>query len=260
MPAIALPPRRSVLVIAHRGAAGECPENTRAAFLRALALGVDMLECDVQCTRDGTVVVIHDARVDRTTDGRGAVAQLSWQELRRLDAGSWFAPAFRGERIPTLEEVLALAAGKARVNVEIKVNGTQTPRPLLAQRVAEVIRRSGYGHGVVVSSFDAEVLAAFRDCCPEVALALLSRRCPREAPALLERLGAQALHLSKYGVSAGLLASLRAAGIPVRVFTVDKAREMRRLLGWGVDGIFTNHPARLLALLASDPAASEAGG
>src|SRR5436309_263912 len=110
-------------IVAHRGASALAPENTLAAFRRALEAGAPAVECDVHLTADGAPIVIHDARVDRTTNGTGEVASLTLAALRALDAGGWFDPRFAGERLPTLEETLAIAAGRSRVFVELKPGG-----------------------------------------------------------------------------------------------------------------------------------------
>lgn len=124
--------------IAHRGASDKYPENTLLAFEQALALQADAVECDVHLTADGEVVVIHNATVERTTNGRGEVAAMSLEELRRLDAGSWKNSRFAGQRIPTLGEVIELVRGRAQLFVELK-----SPALELAQRVVEELRGGG---------------------------------------------------------------------------------------------------------------------
>jgi glycerophosphoryl diester phosphodiesterase len=240
-----------VLVIAHRGASGECPENTLAAFQRAMDLGADMLECDVQCSRDGTVVVMHDARVDRTTNGHGWVRCLPWRDLKQLDAGAWFGAAFRGERLPALEDLLALTAGKVLLNIEIKRAILQAPHiRSIAEKVATLIARGNLQKTVLVSSFDPYALAHVKACQPDVSTALVAMRRPRGGvPAALQRFGVQALHLSRYSISPTLLTEARRAQCPVRAFTVDEVSKMRRLIARGVDGLFTNYPGRLRRLL-----------
>jgi glycerophosphoryl diester phosphodiesterase len=242
-----------LLVIAHRGASGECPENTLAAFQRAIELGADMLECDVQCSRDGTVVVMHDARVDRTTDGHGWVRCLTWRELKHLDAGAWFGEAFRGERLPTLEDVLSLAAGKVLLNIEIKraVLHTHHTRST-AEKVATLVARSGLQDTVLVSSFDAGALAHIKAYQPTIPTALVTMHRPRGGvPAIMQRLDLQALHVSRHRVSSTLMTEAHRVQCPVRVFTVDAIPEMYRLIADGVDGLFTNYPGRLRRLLAT---------
>ena len=114
--------RNRVLVVAHRGCSGRAPENTIAAFEMALEQGSDMIECDVRLTKDEEVVVFHDRALDRTTNGKGPVEQRTLEELKRLDAGSWFSSKFSGERIPTLSEVLHLLEGRAFLNIELKTD------------------------------------------------------------------------------------------------------------------------------------------
>jgi len=241
-----------VLVIAHRGASGECPENTLAAFRRAMELGADMLECDVQCSRDGTVVVMHDGRVDRTTDGHGWVRCLTWRELKRLDAGGWFGAAFRGERVPTLEDLLALTAEKVLLNIEIKRTILHAHHiTTIAEKVATLIACGQLQKTVLVSSFDPYALAHVKACQPDISTALVAVRRPRGGvPAALQRFGVQALHMSRYSVSPTLLTEARRVHCPVRAFTVDEVPSMRRLIARGVDGLFTNYPGRLRRLLS----------
>ena len=242
-----------LLVIAHRGASGECPENTLAAFQRAIALGADMLECDVQCSRDGTVVVMHDARVDRTTDGHGWVRCLTWRELQHLDAGAWFGEAFRGERLPALEDVLNLSAGKVLLNIEIKraVLHTHHTRST-AEKVAALVAQSGLQDTVLVSSFDPGALAHIKAYQPMIPTALVTMHRPiGGVPAVMQRLNLQALHISRHRVSSKLMTEAHSVQCPVRAFTVDAIPEMLHLITEGVDGLFTNYPGRLRRLLTA---------
>jgi glycerophosphoryl diester phosphodiesterase len=253
MPPFHVPQRKfPVLVIAHRGASGECPENTLAAFQRAIELGADMLECDVQCSRDGTLVVLHDTRVDRTTDGYGLVHRLNWRDLRHLDAGTWFHPAFRGERLPTLDEVLELSAGKIALNIEIKrCRGGSAAALRLADKVGALVSQWQDTATVLISSFDARPLARLKACYPDIPTALLVMSRPRGGVrAAVQRLGVQALHISRHRTSPALLTEARAVRCPVHAFTVDDVRGMQRLIARGVDGLFTNYPERLQRLLA----------
>jgi glycerophosphoryl diester phosphodiesterase len=229
------------LVIAHRGASGTCPENTLAAFRHAVDLGVDMIELDVQLTRGGDVVVIHDLTLDRTTTGRGAVRDSSLAEIRRLDAGAWFGAAFRGERVPTLAEVLA--AVPVAVNVELKPHGDDG----LEIRALAVVEAAHATDRVVFSSFDTGALERLRLASPGAAIAVLWQAEPLEgALALAGRVLARALHLRKDAAKPAALAAARAAGLPVRVWTVNDPAEFARLAAGGVEGIFTDHPERFL--------------
>jgi glycerophosphoryl diester phosphodiesterase len=230
-----------LLVIAHRGASGTCPENTLAAFRRAATIGAPMVELDVQLTRDHEVVVMHDWTLDRTTDGSGAVRDRTLAEIRRLDAGAWFGPSFRGERVPTLAEVLAEVP--VAVNVELKPVGDDG----LEDRALAVVEAAGALGRVVFSSFEAAALRRLRSRSETAALAVLwEREAIAEALALAGRVGARALHLRKDAVTPEVLASTSRAGLPVRAWTVNDPSETARLRAAGVAGIFTDFPERFL--------------
>ncbi|HLX38477.1 MAG TPA: glycerophosphodiester phosphodiesterase family protein [Candidatus Binataceae bacterium] len=231
-----------MLNIAHRGSSGTHPENTIAAFLAAANEGADMCELDVQATRDGAVVVIHDDSVDRTTDGHGAVAALTLAEIQRLDASFKF-PAFRGERIPTLDEVMKATRSKLGLNIEIKEGAVE-------REVCELMRTHGALGTSMVSSFEWRALEAVRAIDPNIRIGLLAEK-NREA--LLD--GASAL--SAYAVNprfdmvdTAFCANAHARGLKVLVWTVDAPEAMRILIDAGVDGIMTNYPARLRDVLA----------
>ena len=144
-------------VLAHRGYSGKAPENTMAAFELALAAGADGLELDVHITKDGEVVVIHDHTLERTTNGRGRVEELTYSELAQFDAGSWFGEEFRGQRLPKLSEVCELIRGTDKIfNVELKTGvGFQT----LTEKVAELIVAYDLVHKTIISSFYLIALA-----------------------------------------------------------------------------------------------------
>lgn len=230
-----------LLVIAHRGASGTCPENTLVAFARAAALGAHMIELDVQLTSDGEVVVMHDWTLERTTDGAGAVRERTLAEIRRLDAGAWFGPAFRGTRVPTLAEVLAAVA--LPVNIELKPVGNDG----LEARALAVVESAGALARVVFSSFDAGALERVRALTARATLAVLWDAGPvSEAVARARRVGARALHLRKELTTPDALALASAAGLPVRAWTVNELGEMDRLVAAGVEGVFTDFPERFL--------------
>lgn len=249
-------------VIAHRGGRGLWPENTIYAFRRAAALGADVLEMDLRRTADGEIVVVHDPGVERTTDGRGAISSLTLEELQRLDAGyRWSADQgrsfpYRGQGItvPSLREVFA-ALPEARMNLELKDSGPGMAAPLCA-----LIRAHGMERRVAVVSFEQVAIDAVRALCPEVAtaasrdevlrfkllsLAFLAARFapPAQVLQVPERQGAIAL------VTPRLLRHARRLNLKVEVWTVNEPDEMARLLALPVDGIMTDYPDRLLALL-----------
>ncbi|HEV2439857.1 MAG TPA: glycerophosphodiester phosphodiesterase family protein [bacterium] len=244
-------PDGRVLGVAHRGASMEAPENTLAAFRRALDAEIPAVECDVQRARDGRIVVIHDQTVDRTTDGRGRVADLTFAELRRLDAGRWFGPAFAGERVPALDDVLDLVRGRALLLLEIK-NGPVFYEGIEAQ-VADALRGHGMTGATLVMSFDHAAVRTMREAAPQVATAVVY------TARLVDAIGAaQAAHADALCPLWGLLtaevvAEAHEAGLAVFPWTIDEEAAMRRCLAWGVDGV-TSNDARLLARLGSLPA------
>ena len=254
-------------ISAHRGASIEAPENTMAAFRRALMLGVEMIELDIRLTRDGVPVVIHDESLSRTTDGEGRVGELDLAELGRYSAGRWFDPRFGGERIPRLEEVFDLVRDRAVINVEIKANpgrSTQTARAALG-----VARDAGALGRSLFSCFDPEPLTALRREGGEIRLALLTGPSslgtrstsgrPPVGRAVLERmarardLAAEAACLHVTLVSAPLVEELHERAWAVYVYTIDEESAAERLEAMGVDGVFTNDPARLLHRWPPEP-------
>jgi glycerophosphoryl diester phosphodiesterase len=237
-----------MLTIAHRGASALYPENTLRAFIAAAELGADMCEFDVRMTRDGEVVVIHDATVNRTTDGRGRVAAMSAAAIERLDAGARFGAEFRGERIPTLAEVAqalgARCGGRCGMDVELKAPG-------LEARVCDILRGCGAMERAIVSSFDWDQLKIVAQQEPRLRLALLGEKA---SAALLDV--AAAMHAfaiaPRFDIAdAALCAEAHRRGLAVYVWTVDDAPTMGRLIAAGVDGIMTNNPKRLRELAAS---------
>ncbi len=228
-------------VIAHRGASGTRPENTLVAFRRAFELGAHMIELDVQPTRDGAVVVMHDDTLERTTNGRGRVTTHRLTDLQTLDAGTWFAPAYAGERIPTRGEVLT--AVPIPINVELKPGKD----PGFEERALEVVAAAGALDRIVFSSFDAESLLRLRAASAEAAIAVLwYRRRLAAALHLAGRAGAIALHLRKDAVSPAGVREATAAGLEVRAWTVNDPADSAALEAAGVRGVFTDFPERFL--------------
>jgi glycerophosphoryl diester phosphodiesterase len=240
-------------VVAHRGFSGRAPENTMAAFRRAIDVGADMIELDVQLSRDNRVVVIHDETLERTTDGFGRVADLTWDELSRLDAGAWFDREFAGERIPLLRDVLALARGKTLVNIEIKTEAW-SPNTLegIAARVIALVDEMNMRDHVIISSFDARILKQIREIDTDIRTAsLYSEEVHGELrPAVITAADASnALHLGRSEVSPRIVEDCRALGIPVCVYTVNTRELMEYILATGAHAIFTDHPDLLRDLL-----------
>lgn len=230
-------------LIAHRGASAVAPEGTRAAIRAAARAGAHIVELDVQLTRDGRAVIFHDDRLERTTNGVGRLTTTPYARLRRLDAGGWFHPRFAGERILLLSHALRLLSPRLGINLELKPTSR---RRRLLQRVLRLVRRSGIGGRLLVSSFDPALVAPL----PRhgIACALLCRREPDRSLGRAIRVGCRAWHPHVTLVTPRRIQRAHAAGLAVNVWTVDDPRRARRLARWGVDGIFTNDPARLRSL------------
>ena len=249
-------------LFAHRGASGETPENTVTAFRRAVEIGVPYAELDVRSTRDGQVVVIHDETLERTTNGAGKVSEHTLAELRRFDAGYRFSPdggrtfPFRatGVTVPTLAEVLR-SSPALRFTIEIK----QVEPPIEALVVA-VVRECGRAGAVILASEHDSVLVSVRTLAPEIATGIGAG----EGLELFQRISAarleeyrppgQALQapLTFDGlpvITPETVAAAHALGLEVHVWTIDEPREMARLFDLGVDGIMSDFPERLLAVL-----------
>lgn len=253
---------KGVTVLAHQGGDGLWPGDTLYAFQHAAELGADVLELDVHETSDGVIVVNHDATVDRTTDGTGAIAQMTLAQLQALDAGyRWTADGgktypYRGKgiRLTTLKTVFDSFPGKP-INIEIKPDSVG-----VADDLCRLIRANGREHTVMVVSFHPGAIRAFRTACPTVATA----GDPTEikvfyvlARAHLERLFSPPTDALQVPEAQGALtvvtphfvAAAHARGMLVHVWTINRTDDMKRLIAMGVDGLITDRPDRLLALL-----------
>lgn len=268
------------LVVAHRGYSAVAPENTLAAFEAALRAGADLLELDVHLDADGVPVVVHDDTLDRTTDTAGAVAESPGALVRAADAGAWFAPAFAGQRVPTLREVVAVVARFPRAGLLVEFKGAWGPAAVSgavgSMRLAGVAGRS------VVQSFDRSTVAALRDVAPDVRRALLvvqpgppvgadgleqafrdvaqdpftalctpAGTAREQARRAVAELGVVAVnpYAASLVASPHVVAEYHAAGVATYPWTVDEPRVWGDLLRHGVDGIITNDPGRLRGFL-----------
>lgn len=235
-------------VVGHRGAAGHAPENTLAAFDLAFDQGAGGVELDIHLTRDGDLAVIHDFTLERTTNGQGPVAHKTMAELRALDAGSWYGPAFSGQGVPSLREVLALAKDRGGwVNIELKAGGDLYPG--IEEKTIALIHELGMGDRVVISSFDHYGILRCREIDPQIATAMLNGE---RLVGLFEEIRmnrAAGLHPRQELVHPGLVREVHDRGLFLNVWTVDEVQQMRNMLALGVDAIITNYPDRLVPLL-----------
>ncbi|MBX3013278.1 MAG: hypothetical protein KF832_17295 [Caldilineaceae bacterium] len=237
-------------IFAHRGAKAVAPENTLPAFQCALAMGVAGIELDVHCSKDGKLVVIHDESLTRTTNGQGNVGDYTAAQLAKLDAGSYFDPAFAGVGVPTLDEVFDLVGNRCQVNVEVKShdpNGGDQVEPLI-----DLITDRQLADQVIVSSFNPISLIKLRALAPQIKLGLLYYL---PLPTFLRDawftpiLNPEALHPVHSLVTAELIAWAAARGRAVNTWTVNDVAEAQRLAALGVDVIMSDVPDLLLAAL-----------
>ena len=242
------------LVIAHRGDSAHRPENTLASFAGALELGVSAVELDIQLTRDGHVVVIHDANLERTTSGRGDVRQMTLAEVRAVSAGcpDRFGGEWAGERVPTLAEALALLRDRARAMIEIKAESvTADETGGVEARAVEEIRRAGMVDAVALISFDQRAILRLRQLAPEISRGRIFGRTSAEEVLADARVTASEVVLPhKSQLSDDLVSRVHAAGIKLATWVVDEPEELRQLARFNLYGVGSNRPGVLLEAIA----------
>lgn len=233
---------RKVLNIAHRGASAYTPENTLPAFEQALELGADMIELDLHISKDRELVVIHDATLERTTNGRGRVREKDLFQLKALDAGSWFSPFFSRTRIPTLKEVLELAKGKVQLDIEVKGWGIE-------ERGVNLIRDYSLLDQVLMTSFDHKALLRIKEIEPSIKTGALLARRPRDMADIAQRVKTDILCIEHSIIREGDIEACHKKGISLYLWTVNDPRRMEYLIDLGVDGIITDYPDVLRKIL-----------
>jgi len=224
-----------IKVTGHRGAAGLEPENTLRSIRKAIDLGVDRVEIDVRVTRDGRLVVIHDETVDRTTNGHGYVNELTLDEIRKLNAG-------KGEKVPTLEEVLEITRGKVELQIELKV-------PEATSSTLRLIEKENAEGEVIITSFIHDLLRRVHDFNPELRTGALFFNVEGDICRKALNVYSKAIHVYYRNVDAELVRHAHEMGLEIEVWNPDEPKEMRRMIKLGVDSIGTNRPDILLNLL-----------
>jgi glycerophosphoryl diester phosphodiesterase len=234
-------------VIGHRGAAAHAPENTLAGFACAVRLGVRWIELDVQLTADGVPVVFHDDRLDRTTDGHGLLVEMSLADLRRLDAGSWFAERFAGERVPTLAEALSFLVKQGQgLCLEVKADealGGPTARAAFADLAAQW---PAEGPPCIVSSFAKSALEAMAEVAPACPRGWLVGDLPPDWQDEVRRLGCGSLHIDQAALDGTKAAAIKDEGLALLAYTVNDRLRADQLWEWGTDALFSDCPEQLL--------------
>jgi glycerophosphoryl diester phosphodiesterase len=236
------------IVIAHRGASKAAPENTLAAYVEAITQGAQIAETDVHLSKDGTVVVLHDKTLDRTTGGEGPVADVPLAQLRTLDAGSWFSKDFSGERIPTLSELLGAVRDRMVLCIEIKADPGRGGENI-AVAIRDALDASGGRDQAIIFSFYPQQIAAAKSAMPEVPALFLVRPSKGPIPyptgvlTMARSLGADLIGIDHRRTTPEFVAQAHSAGFAVFVYTVDSEAQIQAMVAAGVDGIITNAPA-----------------
>jgi glycerophosphoryl diester phosphodiesterase len=238
-------------IIGHRGAALSAPENTLAGFLMAAALGVSWVEFDVRLSRDGRCILLHDDSLDRTTNGQGPAASCDFAEIRRLDAGTWFGPEFRGQRVPSLEETIDLLA-ELKLGAVVELKPAPGAESATGHAAAALLaeRWPAQQPPPILSSFKPAALAAARDAAPHFARALLLGPVARDWRQQMDALDCSLLNADQRRLDRAIVESVRAAGIPLFAYTVNTADRAAKLFAWGVEAVFSDCPGRLARELA----------
>ncbi len=235
------------LVIAHRGASAYAPENTIGAFLLGVEQSCDMIELDIHLTKDEQIVVCHDYTLDRTTNGKGAIAELTYDEIRVYDAGSWFGAEFASERVSLLEDVLQAVPSRVTFNVEIK-SGDE---PEINRILIELLEKTGRMESTVVSSFNHNCLVKLKKLAPNIRIGLLYDKGKIDIQAFEKKhgVGLFSLHPHHGLVNEHMVKSAADFGVVVYPWTVDEEGRQIELIQAQVAGIITNKPDQLVRLL-----------
>lgn len=248
---------QNILVTAHRGASGYAPENTMAAIKKALEIGVDRIEVDVQQTSDGVVVCLHDKNLERTTSGKGKVAGLSVDELNSVKANKGFESDFPDEAIPTLQQVFELMDGKTQFVIEIKA-GNKT-YPGIEENVVTLIRKYKAEKWALVHSFNDKVLKHINQKHPDIRLQKLfvsfsgglMLDFKLHSAKLSDYEYCEGFGISKGGTKKELVQKIHEQGKVVHVWTVNSTEDIQEIIELGVDGIISNYPDRVKSILSN---------
>jgi glycerophosphoryl diester phosphodiesterase len=248
-------------IIAHRGASGACPENTLSAIKKAIDIGVDAIEIDVRLSADGEVFVMHDAKINRTTNSKGLIRRLNAEYLRNLDAGSWFGPEFKGERIPTLRQVIETCKGKVELLIEVK-SAQRSRYPLMIEKIHQLLDQYNAFDFIKVQSFDSTILDLFHAKDQRFRISKLivynvgigektklyyDEKIRRGDLLSIEYL--EGINTSHLYANRKLIKRIHDANKEIYCWTANQQRTMKRLIRLEVDGIITNYPDKLKLLL-----------
>lgn len=230
-----------MLVFGHRGARGYAPENTMASFKKALLLGADGLEMDVQLTKDGQIVLCHDYCIERTSNGRGWICYKTLAELKSYDFGSWFSPEYAGETIPTFEEFLDwFVTTSLLLNVEIK-NG-EVIYDGIEEQVLDYIMQYQILDRVIISSFYHPSITKIKQLNPKIKTGALFDCRPNDILKIIHDTAADYLHPNRHVLEDNWIKIAKSLGIGINTYTVNAKKDIEYVKALGVDGIFTDYP------------------
>jgi glycerophosphoryl diester phosphodiesterase len=234
-------------IIAHRGSSKAAPENTKEAFKQAIKDQADGIELDVHLTADNQVVVIHDPTIDRTSKGKGFIKDLSLNELKEYDFGSYFDESFKGEKILTLSEALEIIKDFDLINIEIK-KGYNINQGI-GEKVLKSIEKYEFKNEIIISSFNHQSLKIIKELKNDIKIAPLLYARLNKPWEYAINLGAEYLHLYYKLVNKEIIEQCHQQGIKVNVFTVDEKYDLNKMIEYNVDGIITNYPVKARNLL-----------
>jgi glycerophosphoryl diester phosphodiesterase len=236
--------------VAHRGASGNFPENTRIAFEKAIEAGADMIELDCQQSRDGHIVVFHDERLNRTAGVKGRIHEKTLEQLKKLDIGAWRRSAFKGQRILTLEEALEIVVGNTDLCLEIKCYpGAPTGIEI---KLLFILSHYDYLDRTVIASADYHSLHRVRELAPEARIGIIyGAGVKQNGLDFADQVGAGSVHVQKEFATREFVENAWEAGLDVHVWTINDLREIENFASWGIQGIITDYPEKLSRLRTS---------
>lgn len=237
------------LNIAHRGFSGLYPENTMKAFIEAVEIGCDGIETDLHMTKDGVIVLCHDEKIDRTTNGTGFISNYTYKELCNFDAGVKYGKQFKGERIPSIDEFLNYVKNKnLLINFELKNNIIFYEG--LEKKVIEKVYEFNMEQNVIISSFNHYSMIGIKQIDSKIKTGLLCQAILYKVDEYVELVGADAIHpFYPTVMDKNIVADIKKKGLRINAYTVNEESHMKRLIELGIDGIITNYPDRLNKIL-----------
>jgi len=236
---------KPIEITAHRGASGLAPENTIVAVVKAMEIGSDFSEIDVQETADGIIILMHDDSLQRTTGIEAGMWEKTFDDLKNVEAGRWFSDEFNGEPVPTLKSIIDTVRGKMKLNIELKMNGHEK---LLTEKVVTMVEKENFINNCILTSFDFEAIKKVRQLNSKIKAGYIFSKIPEDEDVFTADV--DLLSVKKKLVTEEFIQKAHANNKEVHVWTVNKPDDMRKLIGLGVDNIITNYPNILKEVLA----------